>query len=155
MSSGPRVHHFWDCRVAQGLRDSMSEVLEGWGGFEAAGFTRRHLWLVEAPPSVHQSVWNIVCLAALSALEHGRQLLYAARTDSGCAPSGAVTRIVVAAVADFWARLRSFASLGLPPRRWQEVPAGHLFLSSSPVGRVIVQELPDAASPPASPRSVG
>jgi len=153
MSAGPRMHHFWDCVVVQGLRDALAEVLVGWAGGAAAGLLRRHLWLAEAPPTLHQGVWDVVCLACLSALETGRQALYAARSESGCVAQGALRRVTAAVVADFWARLRSFATLGVRPRGWHDVPVGHPFLSVSPQGRVLFQAPPDFDSPPASPRS--
>ncbi|PNG99909.1 hypothetical protein TSOC_014302 [Tetrabaena socialis] len=71
----------------------------------------------------HQLVWDVVCLAALSAMEFGRRLLYRR-----------IIRVSAETVADFWARLRGFAAMGLPPR-----------------GSVIFCGPPDVDSPPASP----
>jgi hypothetical protein len=96
-----------------------------------SAFTRPHLWLVLAPPGLHPLVWDVVCLAALSALECGRQQLYAARAADGRAPALALARARVAVVTEFWARLHSFASLRLAPRGWAAVPLAHPFLCRS------------------------
>ncbi|PNW72729.1 hypothetical protein CHLRE_15g638955v5 [Chlamydomonas reinhardtii] len=66
MTAGARVHHFWDCVVAEALRALMRERAN-------VDITRNQLWLVQAPPGLSQAVWDIVCLAAVAALEYGRQ----------------------------------------------------------------------------------
>jgi hypothetical protein len=42
------------------------------GALDAA-FQCRHLWLADAPPGLHPAVWDVVALAAVAALERGRQ----------------------------------------------------------------------------------
>ncbi|PNH11177.1 hypothetical protein TSOC_002029 [Tetrabaena socialis] len=91
----------------------------------------------------HQLVWDVVCLAALSAMEFGCRLLYRRRPP--------ILRVIAETVADFWARLRGFAAMGLPPRGWGEVPLVHPFLAASEAGEVIFCGPPDVDSPPASP----
>ncbi|PNW81095.1 hypothetical protein CHLRE_07g341554v5 [Chlamydomonas reinhardtii] len=144
MTAGARVHHFWDCVVAEALRDVMREHAN-------VDITRNQLWLVQAPPGLSQAVWDIVCLAAVAALEYGRQRLYACRDAADrTAEVAVVRRIGVEVIADFWSRLAAFVSLRRPPRRWDLVPNQHPFLASDDVGGVILVG-PTADSPPASP----
>ncbi|PNH12747.1 hypothetical protein TSOC_000267 [Tetrabaena socialis] len=72
MVEGDRLHHFWSCAVAGAVRDALSAMLP-------LVVSREQLWLVRCPPGVHQRVWDVVCLAALSAMEYGRRLLYRRR----------------------------------------------------------------------------
>ena len=142
MTSGDRAHHFWGCVVAEALRD----VLREHGGVD---FARHHLWLAQAPAGLMQAVWDIVCLAAVAAMEYGRQRLYACREDSRVGIA-VVRRIGVEVVSDFWARLAAFVSLRRPPRRWDLVPSNHPFLASDDMGGVVLVG-PATDSPPASP----
>ncbi|PNH10480.1 hypothetical protein TSOC_002792, partial [Tetrabaena socialis] len=95
-------------------------------------------------------VWDVVCLAALSAMEYGRRLLYRRRPLVGAAPLN-VQRVSAESVGDFWARLCDFAAMGRPPRGWGEVPLVHPFLAASSAGDVVFCRPPDVDSPPPSP----
>ncbi len=66
-------------------------------------------------------MWEVVCLSALSAMEHGRMQLYAQPHPYGRHVAAARTRAVV----DVWSRLRDFAALGMP-KGWKSVHADHL-----------------------------
>ena len=141
MDAGDRIHHFWDCIIAQALRDELTE-------HAGVPILRTDLWLVRAPAPLAQPVWDVVCLAAVAALELGRQQLYASRAAERLAPRAAIGRVSVAVVADFWARLSSYARLRLPPRGWaQAVPAGHPFLAPG-VGVPVVVVGPGGAAAP-------
>ncbi len=110
-----------------------------------------HLWMVVCPAdTVRQPVWDVVCLACVAALELGRQRLYQSRAGD-CVDRAVLLRIKAEVLADFWARLRSFAVLGIAPRGWASVPDSHCFLASGPGGRVVLREPPDVESPPGSP----
>ncbi|PNH11191.1 hypothetical protein TSOC_002000 [Tetrabaena socialis] len=61
----------------------------------------------------HQLVWDVVCLAALSAMEFGRRLLYRRRPPVG-GPPCSIIRVSAETVADFWARLREVIFCGPP-----------------------------------------
>jgi hypothetical protein len=129
----PRLHHFWECPVAQAVREQV-EVRLG------AAVSRAQLWLALPPPQMQQCVWDVVVLAALGAVEVGRRFMCAelrraaaAAVAAGAAAGGAprvepgprlCDRAVVRAVADFWSRLRGFARLGVPRKGWDEVGAG-------------------------------
>ena len=155
----PRAHCFWDCPVAVAV---WRELLAGLPQ-PSTPLARASVWLgAPVPASVHAGVWGVVCLAALSAMEHGRRQLWrltraaaehavaatlAAGTGGrqrtipellwGAAPplppprASAVDQAKALAVADFWMRLESFATLGLAPASWAaQVGAAHPFLCS-------------------------
>jgi hypothetical protein len=62
-----RLHHFWDCPIARHVAREVQRCLP------ANELTRPHLWLLRAPPGVRPCVWQVVALAALSAMESGRR----------------------------------------------------------------------------------
>ena len=77
-----------------------------------ACFTHADLWLVQLPAGLAPPVWDVVCLAALSALDLGRQQVVMAGVRAGRAlTSSQVLRISVSVISDFWGRLQSFDSL--------------------------------------------
>ena len=116
MTDGPRYHHFWDCVIARGLRETIQMTIEDVMGDRCDDVRRSELWLVIPLEILHGKVWDVVCLAAIAALERGRQRLYAARMDDGHAQPGAIRKTCAAVVIDFWARIRSFADLGIRVR---------------------------------------
>jgi hypothetical protein len=124
--SSPRMHHFWACTVAQ-------EVVRVLESRCQCSVLRQHLWLACPPAShVQQCVWDVVVLAALSAIEAGRRYLHANHASD---PAAVCARAKVKAVADFWSRLQDFASLGLPRKGWSGVGSAH------PLLRVVGGEL--------------
>ena len=89
-------------------------------------------------------------LAAVAALERGRQRMCNVWDTRTALPRARLVSIAAEVVADFWARLASFASLGIAPRGWHSVPPGHPFLCCVS-DRVVLNGPPDVASPPGSP----
>ena len=68
-------------------------------------------------------MWDVVCLAALEAMERGRWCLRVA-TPAALPPGWPAGRVVEASVrarASFWGALADFAALGLAPRNWAHV----------------------------------
>ena len=131
----PRAHHFWECPVAKAVVEQITNHVPG-------PLTRAHLWLVEAPPSVQQCVWDVVALAAITAMERARVGLRAAmgRTSSAAsggagpdqqAPPAPIEVAKARAVLEFWQRLRGFAELGVPRKGWEGVGPDHPILSVS------------------------
>ena len=145
-----RRHLFWDCFVARSLREEMGAAMGAAVGALDAVFARHHLWLVVAPPGIRQVVWDVVALAALAAIERGRQRMYHLWDTFTALSRACLVSLSVEVVADFWARLASFEALGLPPRTWNSVPSIHPFLCGVS-GRVVLTRPPDIASPPGSP----
>ena len=131
----PRLHHFWDCDVALVLRCLIELHLP------QPPLLRHHLWLGMPPSGVLPKVWNVVLLAALSALEWGRVAFWrAARSDHG---SAALTRRVAAGVcSDFVARLAGFAAAHPFPRGWDDVHNLHPFLGRGAGGALLVRCVP-------------
>ena len=85
-------------------------------------FDRASLWLVCPPAGITQPVWDVVCLAALSAMDTGRQrVIMAGLAAQHTLPPVQVLAIGLEVVAGFWGRLQSFVSLGLRPAGWDMV----------------------------------
>eukprot|EP00775_Hariotina_reticulata_P015021 gene15021-biopygen618 len=113
-------HHFWSCPVAVAVRTEVEHQLIACALFPA-GFTLTvaDLWLGRKPldaAGLHTLVWDMVCLAALHALDRGRCTAWAA------APSLATLVLVEqvaarAAVAAFWSALADFAATVVVPKR--------------------------------------
>jgi hypothetical protein len=142
-----RQHYFWDCPVAGAVRGQLAAALPG-------GLERAHLWLARPPArAVHQGVWQVVCLSALGAMEHGRRLLWRLwmePREAGRAPPGAAQVLQQAgraAVAWFWVELEDFCTT--PGARsedipaWGPVPAGHPFLAPGLGAPGLVARVPD------------
>ena len=128
--ASPRLHHFWACPVAQAVVGAVS-------GASGSFVSRDALWLVRCPDGLDQEVWDVVCLAALSAIEHGRRYLKAGGRPHGPEAS-LVQRACAASVADFWGRLSGFVALGRTPDSWAGVPPDHPFVGRAPSGRLLV-----------------
>jgi hypothetical protein len=120
----PRLHAFWDCPVAAALRAALDARL-------GQPVSRAQLWLLLPPAGVQQPVWDVVALAALSALEVGRR-----RLRSGHAP----VAVPAHAVGDFWGRVRSYVALGQAPDSWSAVSPLHPFIGRSPDGRLVLNQ---------------
>ncbi len=78
-------------------------------------FLARRLWLAQNPEGVEQCVWDLVVLAAITAMEQGRRFMAATLAgDPQEAPGPLLERAITRVVVEFWGRLRGFAALGLP-----------------------------------------
>jgi hypothetical protein len=65
-----RRHHFWECPVAKAVIECISHQL----GADVQ-LTPATVWLGYPPPGVHAGVWDVVCLAAIGAMDSGRRRL--------------------------------------------------------------------------------
>ena len=122
--ASPRLHAFWDCPVAAALREALQACL-------GQPVTRAQLWLLLAPAGMQQPVWDVVALAALSALEVGRR-----RLRSGHVPVAAAAHTV----GDFWGRVRSYVALDQAPASWAAVSPVHPFIGRSPAGSLVLNQ---------------
>jgi hypothetical protein len=111
------AHHFWSCPIADTVRQEVESQLRA-KNLLAAG--RRvlcsQLWLGEKPHyGLHRMVWDMVCLAAIHAMNVGRQAAWSVshRLASPDLVAGVVRRIVKAA---FWNVLADFAVSAVVPR---------------------------------------
>jgi hypothetical protein len=118
-----RLHHFWDCPVAQAVLASVSARLPG-----APVLPRPAVWLCVPPTGQHEEAWAVVCLCALAAMERGRREMYR-RLCEGQTPSPTLsTALQRHAVARFWELLTDFCVLGAAPFAWRaSLPAAHPF----------------------------
>ena len=128
-------HHFSECPPAAAVLASISAALAG-ARPGAAPATRADLWLARPPPAVHAGTWQVVCLAAIAAMDGGRRYMYA-RLHGPAQPPPYVPDIIAGstrfAVARFWLLLGDFVGLGRVPRRWcTACPPGHPFISYHP-----------------------
>ena len=148
-----RAHHFDTCPVARAVYACLQAALPP----GAPEVQRWHVWLAEPPAGagVHRAVWLVVCLAALAAMEAGRRRLWRElkRREEAAGDGLRQTRIPehfapaaggpvqpppppppsplelasARAVAEFWAGLQSFVSLGVPEdtaRAWGAAGVG-------------------------------
>ena len=121
----PRKHHFWACPVAQAVVGQVEPKL-------GVAITRANLWLVQAPGQTEQCVWDVIVMAAISAMETGRRFMAATmRRGAGQgeprleAGTDLAERGARRAVIDFWGRLHGFTQLGVPKRGWASVGRHH------------------------------
>lgn len=128
-SASPREHHFWECPVAQAVVQQIAAHVPG-------PITRAQVWLAEAPQGMQQCVWDIISLAALTAMERARVGLRAATRNvpapQATAQPGTPSPVEVAkarAVLEFWQRLRGFAEMGVPRHNWDGVGPDHPILA--------------------------
>jgi hypothetical protein len=120
-------HHFWECPAARRVASAVGARLPA-----GTPLTRRHLWLMCAPPGVRVDAWRVVALCALQGMWRARGVLVAPRLAGGAAapmPPGLVERAGAAGVAHFWDLLEEFARVGRPPQSWRRLlGAAHPFL---------------------------
>ena len=69
-----RAHTFWHCPVAAAVRSTITAALQSHS--QTSGISRSSIWLCRPPKSVHSGVWQVVCMAAVSAMDHGRRQLW-------------------------------------------------------------------------------
>ena len=132
-----RAHHFWSCPAAQALVGCLST-------HAGQQLTRAHLWLARPPPSIHQGVWDAVCVAAVSALDSARRRGYALAHPTGPPATPSLNHILSTtsrhAILLFWELLADFSTISTLPPSWASVGPEHLFLRS--VDRCTLQTAP-------------
>ena len=94
----------------------------------AAQLTKASFWLARPPPAVYGGVWDVVCLAAVAAMGHGRRRMYA--MSMGPPPPVPLhVSSARSAVARFWELLADFVALRCVPASWQaRLPLAHPFI---------------------------
>jgi exonuclease III len=142
-----RLHHFWACPVAQAVVGAIGAAVAAAGRPQPEQLSRAHIWLARPPAGVRPSVWRVVCLAAVAAMDSGRRhlarwLLAPAQQPAGTPLHEAAAR---AAVARFWCLLADFAALRAYPRSFPaSLPAGHPFLAPGALPGALVVHRPPA-----------
>jgi hypothetical protein len=124
-----RRHTFWDCPLAASLRVVLQRELRT--KKPQATLTIAHLWLMHNPAKdwLSTSVWQVVCLAALYALDRGRAFLFSphdAATDYFLVMQQAKTHVALT----FHKTLSFFCTTGrLPKADFKRLQKTSLFLS--------------------------
>ncbi len=106
-----RQHTFWGCSVARAVVGAVADALP------LAVRPRllcTHIWLCVPPdPAViNEHVWRVVCLAALSAMEYGRRVLWALHLSATRQPGAAAPAAAGAAAS---IQLTLFEAWGIDP----------------------------------------
>ena len=127
-----RRHHFWECPAAAAVINSLMSQL----GPEQQ-ITTRNLWLGLPPAGVHAGVWDVVCLAAIVAMDLAKRRMTGtilAESDQSTQPGlGLVEAAAMQAVTRFWSLLQDFCTLAVAPPEWQAlVTEGHPFFYWEP-----------------------
>ena len=65
-----REHHYWACGVAAAVVTAVTDGLQRWQP-TLPGPLCASVWLMQTPRGVHQDLRDIVCLAAVAAMDHG------------------------------------------------------------------------------------
>ena len=135
-----RAHHFWDCPVALAVRNEIERGLNHGGGQHPV--ERHHVWLCCPPgrPGLHAGVWQVVCLAAVLAMDSGRKVLAKWRLEgdlgahrNGARPPPPLPQRVPAASrvakAAFWDYVQDFVCLDMAPATWAaDITTTHPFI---------------------------
>ena len=134
-----RLHALWECIIAKAV---VSELVDALRLPVGVGLHCAHLWLVKSPfPSIKQPVWEVVCLAALSAMLTGRKYMWKLHFELSAIdvrhhPGGSLTqRASTVAASTFWANLQDFVQLHNLPGKWPggtNLPVSHPFIAAQP-----------------------
>ena len=75
--------------------------------------TRTENWLIRGPKEVQQGVWDVVALAAITAMKQGRRFVAATlKKGPPQVPGLALTeQAITRVVADFWSHLEGFVGV--------------------------------------------
>lgn len=151
-----RAHHFWACPVAQAVVSAVSSAAAA-ALPNPAPLPRAAIWLARPPPAVQRGVWEVVCLAAVAAMDHGRKRMYA--LSLGPPPTTPLhVSSARSSVARFWDLLSDFVALRCAPNSWRQRltpthpfiafdPATSTFRVHCPAAQPLAQPAPAASSP--------
>lgn len=139
-----RLHHFWECPVAKALATSIATASG------TAQLTCEQLWLITPPEGINEGVWEIVCLAAVTALNVARKLAFK-RAYCGKPPlpqhSELTDSISFFAITHFWELIADFSAVCPKPLWLDRLTNQHPFLLKSDEGELSPNPPPLATSP--------
>jgi hypothetical protein len=124
-----RLHHFWECPIAQTLVISIDTCF-------SQQLTREHLWLGRQPQGVFVRVWHIVCLAAISAMDSTRRYAYTLAypkqrsRQQRLTPEQLTEQLNDFITRLFWETLAEFAAVCPSPTWASSLAPDHPFLHS-------------------------
>jgi hypothetical protein len=111
-------HHFWSCPVAVAVRHEIEKQLVAFTILPAgANLASAHIWLGCKPSQsrLHTLIWDMVCIAAVHAMDRGRATAWA--VAASLATPVLVNQVAErAAVGAFWSALADFAATSYVPR---------------------------------------
>lgn len=120
-----RAHAFWTCPVAQAV---VGEIMEA----TSLPINMQNIWLLHPPTMspypIDPGLWLPVAAAALSAMHHGRKVMYATNKISVTPPPQTPStdrRASQVAISKFWTLLQDFADCAQPAA--SDTPRGHPF----------------------------
>ena len=130
-----RRHCYWDCPIAKAVVHSLCSALSPGVGSPPPTLATPNIWLARPPTGIHAGVWDLVCLAAVAAMDSGRRAAVRSMLPPDPQPASAALTLRAGrgAAARFWDLLADFCGHGSVPARWaQQVPATHPFIFFTP-----------------------
>ena len=103
----------------------------------AAGtqLTAVDVWLVKKPAGVFVGIWQLVCMAALAAMDHARKVAFARQQEAGAQPAQPGAEYAAAlgrrSVGWFWGQMAEFCALGMAPAAWRSAAVHGPFIRYS------------------------
>jgi hypothetical protein len=131
-------HHFWDCIAAQTLMEQLQAISN-------KQITQDNIWLARPMNEISSSVWIVVCVAVVAALDSARRLAYKCthpkRESTAIPPLNERTQLVTKhATTLFWELLADFVAVNPSPPWAKDLSSTHPFLSST--DQVTIQVVP-------------
>jgi len=95
-----RPHVFWSCPVAVAIREHILAAL-GHPPHGLPHLLREHIWLFRPPqPGINQLFWDVICLAALGAMEYGRRVLLSLSLQNVDVQGGGASQNIFSSASD-------------------------------------------------------
>jgi hypothetical protein len=130
-----RKHCYWDCPIAQAVVHSLRSALSPGVGSPQPTLATADIWLARPPAGIHAGIWDLVCLAAVAAMDSGRRSAVRCMLPPDPQPASAALTLRAGrgAAARFWDLLADFCGHGSAPARWAaQVPATHPYIFFTP-----------------------
>ena len=128
-----RQHVYFECAAVQQILDSiMQQLQDEWAlPAQTPSLQRHHLWLAVRPTeTLHQGIWDMVCISALKAMDGCRAGIFKRVTDGAEPGANLAASVAARACAQFWANIASFCGHNLAPKAWRnQVNPNHPFIS--------------------------
>jgi len=106
-------HHWWDCPVAKTVICDMQRQMNAYAAAvnkPIQQLSALNVWLAEVPDGVKPWLWQTVCMAAVAAMDHGRNVLAAQAREAAVSGSIMLRNASNNAVAHFWSLLEEAAA---------------------------------------------
>jgi len=128
-----RQHVYFECAAVQPILNSIMEQLQDdWAlPMDPPSLQRHHIWMAVRPTeTLHQGIWDMVCIAAIKAMDTSKSGLFKKRSEGTRAGTALAASVGARACAQFWAYIGSFCGHDLAPKAWRaQVSSAHPFIS--------------------------